>query len=256
MRSLAMSSVLGLVFFSCSNLEKKIEREPSSRGNISSPCRDSRDCDLQLACRKGWCQPPGLPAEAYEKCVRDNGCRSRRCETGYCVPSQSVPADNGEKCFMSIPTNCRSQSVDSSGRCKGSWRFPSFPGASCDVGTDCISGNCDTLTKRCEFGSDYLSCAWVGEAAATESQCCSRFLSQNICRGRRTESCRQGACGPDVGRVCAADGQRVKYSTECCSGVEYSGVCVPAGRQRFCQKTSDCPDGLVCDPRSMACRAP
>ncbi len=233
--------------------EITIERLPSSYGDFNSPCRDTRDCSLGLLCKSGWCRQPDTRKEAFETCRTYTECLSSRCENSKCVPSNLAPADNGQECFAGVPTNCRSNKTVY-GICQASSYFRGFAGMNCSMDTDCISNRCG-VDKKCLAGSDSLSCKWVNESCSPSDNCCSGNCLNGRCVGRGNSRCNQGQCSNLVGKVCAWEGQRVQFQTECCSLKMISNYCVRANSSSpvFCLQNSDCSNGMICDPRVKIC---
>lgn len=245
---------LFLILSSCVTSNKTaIERLPSSYGDWNSPCRDTRDCRSDLLCKSGWCRQPDAKKEAFENCRTYTECLSNRCENNKCVPSGLAPADNDQECFAGVPTNCRSNKVVGD-FCQASSYFRGFAGMNCSVDTDCISSRCGP-NKKCNAGGDSLSCKWVNEMCSPTDSCCSGNCVNNRCVGRGSLSCNQGQCSNLIGKVCATEGQRVQFETECCSLKMISNYCVKTNSNSpsFCLQNSDCSNGMICHPRDKIC---
>lgn len=242
------------ILISCTTFQKDIiDRSPSGYGDMSSPCRDARDCSNSLICKSGWCRLPSSQKEAYETCRAPGECVSGRCENNKCMPSSISPADNDQLCFMGVPTNCRSNK-DYYGKCQASSFFPGFAGMSCSAPTDCISRRCG-LDNKCLPGSDSLSCLWVNETCSSASDCCSKNCANNRCVGKGSLSCSNGTCGNLVGKICAAGNQRVVFETECCSLRMNSNFCVQGSSSspQYCLNQDDCANGMRCDLKQKIC---
>lgn len=242
------------ILFSCVTNDKVvIDRLPSSYGDSNSPCRDTRDCSFGLFCKSGWCRQPDVKKEAFEPCRTYTDCHSSRCENNRCVPSSLAPADNDQECFAGVPTNCRSGKT-TGGICQASSYFRGFAGMRCSSDTDCISNRCG-FDKKCYAGNDSLSCKWVNETCSTFDNCCTGNCLNNRCVGRGSLNCNQGQCPNLVGKICATEGQRVQFETECCSLKMISNYCVKANSNApsFCLANSDCSNGMICHPREKIC---
>ncbi len=249
-----ISFLLGLAScVSVDNTQNQVRETSSVRGTAPSPCRESRDCASGLICRKGACLVPDAKKEAYEPCMVYSECRSLRCDLNVCVPSQAAPANNGEPCYAQIPTNCRSGACDTNGLCRGSMRFPAFPGVSCDIDTDCISQICGT-DKTCKAGQDSLTCKSVSAPCIRDQECCSQACSQNRCLGKSVNQCQNQSCGQTTGKVCATTGQVVRFETECCSLRMMNNRCLPTQNGiSHCLTNFDCGSGFRCDSRQKIC---
>lgn len=122
----------------------------------------------------------------------------------------------------------------------------------CQSDLDCISLNCGQ-DRKCNPGSDKLSCAWLKEKCSLDTECCSGQCRQNQCVGKSRQC--GNYCGEFVGKVCAGNGEKVQFGNECCSSRMLNGYCVrdQSNSLIYCESDEKCPSGLKCHDREKIC---
>ncbi|MFO0725736.1 MAG: hypothetical protein U1E65_18265 [Myxococcota bacterium] len=254
-------------------LDATSPRDAEVTGNLGSTCNSSLDCssrncfdigsggarDLRCVrtCGAGADCPPGfgcwnqngarlclsaayLGGGAYANnagatCATNADCRSTFCDNGHCL----------EVCYDDSDCQggrCRLRAVSSTERfstCDGPGGAGA-PGTACTVGTECVSGACNSTTHSCaQLCRNSLSCP-------ADQACVSSQVSTCVVSG--TPNCMQANI--DVVHVCVAravgstpNGGGCTMNENCRSFYCNNGVC-----SDICTTTADCPSNLTCRP--------
>jgi hypothetical protein len=180
---------------------------------------------------------PSCPNGAH--CQLDADCAGGSCSAGICATATTFSCTDGVK-------DGDETDIDCGGSCPGC----AF-GGRCFVSTDCFSGVCDPMRRRClgsctdgvldgretdvdcGFNACGVTCA-DGKQCVINNDCASNLCTGGICQ---TTSCTDGIrsgtetdvdCGGNVCRACQA-GQRCRAPTDCFNGqCPFQGTCTAA----------------------------